>query len=86
MLTNVLVGIFAGLAGFLIGAVLTKDAAKVVLKVYKPRPIGHWIEGETYYDAIRCECSLCGEPLTMCKDQPRTKYCPHCGAKMEAEQ
>jgi hypothetical protein len=38
---------------------------------------GHWIECE---DEVKCFCSECKE----ISDYP-TKFCPHCGAKMEEQ-
>lgn len=50
---------------------------------------GRWIEkegynGDTYYD-----CSICLESWSMIEGTPWDNgmaYCPHCGARMEAEE
>ena len=55
------------------------EAAK---REYK-RPHGKWISNcEAYYDGLNC--SVCGEMLPHSDEyEYTTKYCPHCGAKME---
>lgn len=64
------------------------------LPTVKETPVRHgrWIyypeclknEGASHDDAI---CSVCGEMFDqMDNDVERFDYCPHCGAKMEAEQ
>lgn len=45
------------------------------------RPTAHWISDSLYVDGKRKllqRCSLCN-----CPGLRKTKYCPHCGAKME---
>lgn len=45
------------------------------------RPTAHWISDSLYVDGKRKLlqwCSLCN-----CPGLRKTKYCPHCGAKME---
>lgn len=50
--------------------------------IYYPECLKH--EGASHDDAI---CSVCGEMFDqMDNDVERFDYCPHCGAKMDAEQ
>lgn len=47
------------------------------------RPTAHWISDSLYVDGKRKLlqwCSLCN-----CPGVRKTKYCPHCGARMKME-
>ena len=47
------------------------------------RPTAHWISDSLYVDGKRKLlqwCSLCN-----CPGLRKTKYCPHCGARMKME-
>lgn len=43
---------------------------------------GEWIFKQRYYEADKCNCSLCGQLMTTAKGT-RVNYCPNCGAKMK---
>lgn len=50
---------------------------------------GQWMYGETNNPFItEIYCPWCGKPTLYPEDEDRpleTEYCPHCGAKMDAE-
>lgn len=45
---------------------------------------GKWQYIRSHYDADECVCSICEQSLTTWKGK-RMPYCPHCGARMEAD-
>jgi hypothetical protein len=50
---------------------------------------GKWIPKEimvhNYYAITGFKCSACGEDALDDDAEPMTDYCPHCGARMDAE-
>ena len=54
------------------------------------RPVAHWdMEEDAFGDPIIWTCSNCKESIVMYDGTPMEngyKYCPQCGAKMEAAQ
>lgn len=64
-----------------IGALPTVDA--------KPVVHGEWIEVSRtegrFETLIEEKCSLCGRYVNRYDTQPKDKYCPNCGAKMDRQ-
>ena len=61
------------------------DMAIKALEQQPTRPTGKWIEKEDYNLDTYYECSECGEDYCIEGDILIHKYCPNCGARMEAE-
>lgn len=47
------------------------------------RPVGRWVKNDEY--AWACTCCGGHAGLNGCEDYDLTDYCPHCGARMEAD-
>lgn len=74
-------GIYQGSESDGIAACLEEIRGTPTIDPESLRPTAHWISDSLYVDGKRKLlqwCSLCN-----CPGLRKTKYCPHCGAKME---
>ena len=61
-----------------------EEYVKQMPTIEPERKKGVWIRYGAYYDAIECECSRCGQILTM-HGGDCLGYCPRCGSYNEVK-